>query len=176
MGAPHPRFPVKVTGFRELYAPFLKERRTRCLVQCRVQEIRGISLVFREMWDTTAFDLRILRSNSSRTSLRKLSRLLALAHAATLCCAGRLGLSLLFALSAKRNLFLARRFSGNFFAAIPACWFLPAASLFMFALARNRLIPRPTARRLCIGLRALLCSHTSEMQTHNCCSARFCPN
>jgi hypothetical protein len=44
---------VKLIGFRELHAPFLKERRTRCHVQGRVQEIRGISLVFREMWDTT---------------------------------------------------------------------------------------------------------------------------
>jgi hypothetical protein len=32
----------------------LKERRTRGPVQYIVQEIRGISLVFREMWDTTA--------------------------------------------------------------------------------------------------------------------------
>jgi hypothetical protein len=32
----------------------LKERRTRGSVQYIVQEIRGISLVFREMWDTTA--------------------------------------------------------------------------------------------------------------------------
>ena len=30
----------------------LKERRTRGTVKCSVQEIRGISLVFREMWDT----------------------------------------------------------------------------------------------------------------------------
>jgi hypothetical protein len=32
----------------------LKERRTSGLVRGCVQEIRGISLVFREMWDTTA--------------------------------------------------------------------------------------------------------------------------
>jgi hypothetical protein len=37
----------------------LKERRTRSLVQGRVQEIRGISLVFREMWDTTALDAQL---------------------------------------------------------------------------------------------------------------------
>jgi hypothetical protein len=37
----------------------LKERRTRSLVQARVQEIRGISLVFREMWDTTALDAQL---------------------------------------------------------------------------------------------------------------------
>ena len=40
---------MKSRGFRKLHAPFLKERRTRNLVQGRVQEIRGISLVFREM-------------------------------------------------------------------------------------------------------------------------------
>src|ERR1700736_6347189 len=57
-GAPYPRFPVKLNGFHALHAPFLKERRTRGLVQGCVQEIRGISLVFREMWDTTAFNLR----------------------------------------------------------------------------------------------------------------------
>jgi hypothetical protein len=55
-GAPHSRFPVKCREFRELHAPFLKERRTRGLVQGCVQEIRGISLVFREMWDTTALN------------------------------------------------------------------------------------------------------------------------
>jgi hypothetical protein len=45
---------VRLRGFDELHAPFLKERRTRGLVRCSEQEIRGISLVFREMWDTTA--------------------------------------------------------------------------------------------------------------------------
>jgi hypothetical protein len=35
-----------------------KERRTRCPVECRVQEIRGISLVFREMWDSAALNLQ----------------------------------------------------------------------------------------------------------------------
>jgi hypothetical protein len=38
------------------HAPFLKERRTRGHVQRSLQEIRGISLVFREMWDSTAAD------------------------------------------------------------------------------------------------------------------------
>ena len=60
-GAPHPRFPVKFRGSCEPHAPFLKERRTRSLVQGRVQEIRGISLVFREMWDTTVPDVRLCR-------------------------------------------------------------------------------------------------------------------
>jgi hypothetical protein len=36
----------------------LKERRTRGPVQSCVQEIRGISLVFREMWDTTGLPLK----------------------------------------------------------------------------------------------------------------------
>jgi hypothetical protein len=54
-GIPHPRFPVKVSGFREPYAPFLKERRTRCLVQCHVQEIRGISRKTSEIWGTPGF-------------------------------------------------------------------------------------------------------------------------
>jgi hypothetical protein len=47
---------VKPVGFCGLHAPFLKERRTRGPVQRNVQEIRGISLVFREMWDTTALN------------------------------------------------------------------------------------------------------------------------
>jgi hypothetical protein len=56
-GAPHPRFPVEFRGFPELYAPFLKERRTRGPFQSCVQEIRGISLVSREMWDTAGLPL-----------------------------------------------------------------------------------------------------------------------
>jgi hypothetical protein len=47
---------VKRRGFRKPHAPFLKERRTRSLVWGGVQEIRGISLVFREMWDTTSLN------------------------------------------------------------------------------------------------------------------------
>jgi hypothetical protein len=43
-------------GSTKLYPPFLNERRTRGRVQGCVQEIRGISLVFREMWDTTALN------------------------------------------------------------------------------------------------------------------------
>ncbi len=53
LGAPHPRFPVKFRGSCEIHAPFLEERRTRGSIWGCVQEIRGISLVFREMWDTT---------------------------------------------------------------------------------------------------------------------------
>jgi hypothetical protein len=52
---PHiPDFLWSLVGSTKLYAPFLNERRTRGRVQGCVQEIRGISLVFREMWDTTA--------------------------------------------------------------------------------------------------------------------------
>jgi hypothetical protein len=51
---------VKLRGFRPPYARFLKERRIRGFVQRNVQEIRGISLVFREMWDTTVFNLQPL--------------------------------------------------------------------------------------------------------------------
>ncbi len=54
MGAPYPRFRLKLSGFDDFHASFLKEKRTRGCVQCRVREIWGISLVFREMWDTTA--------------------------------------------------------------------------------------------------------------------------
>ena len=55
---PHiPDFLWSLVGTIKLYAPFLKERRTRGRVQSCVQEIRGVSLVFREMWDITAADL-----------------------------------------------------------------------------------------------------------------------
>jgi hypothetical protein len=64
-GAPHPRFPVKFRRFRELHAPFLKERRTRGPVQSCVQEIRGISLVFREMWDSTALTPKLFTTLNS---------------------------------------------------------------------------------------------------------------
>jgi hypothetical protein len=43
---------VEFRGFPELHAALLKESRTRGPVLSCVQEIRGISLVFREMWDT----------------------------------------------------------------------------------------------------------------------------
>src|SRR5277367_1474806 len=49
--APHPLFPAEFRGFPELPAPFLKERRTRGPVQSCVQEIRGISPVFGEVWE-----------------------------------------------------------------------------------------------------------------------------
>ena len=64
-------------GSTKLYPPFLNERRTRGRVQGCVQEIRGISLVFREMWDTTAFDLRTVepkRSISLRSTVPTLRK------------------------------------------------------------------------------------------------------
>ena len=55
---PHtPGFPVKLVGVVELQAAFLNESRTRgrCLVPRTGNP--GISLVFREMWDSTALSL-----------------------------------------------------------------------------------------------------------------------
>jgi hypothetical protein len=72
LGAPHPRFPVKLRGFRDHHAPFLKERRTRGPVHGSVQENRGISLVFREMWDTAnARSTVLLVSETSSLSKRR---------------------------------------------------------------------------------------------------------
>jgi hypothetical protein len=55
-GAPYPRFPVKFVGVDEPHAAFLDESRTRgcCLVPRTGNP--GISLVFREMWDSTDVD------------------------------------------------------------------------------------------------------------------------
>jgi hypothetical protein len=58
-GCTLPRFPVEPRGPNELYAPFLAERRTRGIIQRSEQEIRGISLVFREMWDTTSINQQL---------------------------------------------------------------------------------------------------------------------
>ena len=44
-------------GFPELDAPF-SEKRTRGPIQSYVQEFRGISLVFREMWDIAGLPLK----------------------------------------------------------------------------------------------------------------------
>jgi FixJ family two-component response regulator len=52
---PHtPEFPVEFEGSREPHAPFLDERRTRSRVKGGLQEIRGISPSFGEMWELTA--------------------------------------------------------------------------------------------------------------------------
>jgi hypothetical protein len=54
---PHiPDFLWSLMGLANFMRLSFKERRTRGPVQCCVQEIRGISLVFREMWDTTALN------------------------------------------------------------------------------------------------------------------------
>jgi hypothetical protein len=52
-------------GFPELHAALLKESRTRGRVQSRVQEIRGISLVFREMWGTAALPFKPLAGSTT---------------------------------------------------------------------------------------------------------------
>ena len=73
-------------------------------------------------------------------------RLLALARATALRRARRLGLSLLRAFPTQCDLFLARCFARYFLAAVAAGRLFAAASLFMFRLAGDRLITRPTAR------------------------------
>jgi hypothetical protein len=56
---PHiPDFLWSFVGSLNFMRLSLKERRTRGPVQSCVQEIRGISLVFREMWDTTGLPLK----------------------------------------------------------------------------------------------------------------------
>ena len=55
---PHtPGFPVKSVGVDELHAAFLNESRTRGRRLVPRTENPGISLVFREIWDSTAFSL-----------------------------------------------------------------------------------------------------------------------
>ena len=54
-------------GSTKLYPPFLNERRTRGRVQGCVQEIRGISLVFREMWDTAGLPLKVVEGYKKLT-------------------------------------------------------------------------------------------------------------
>jgi hypothetical protein len=49
-------FPVKFVGVGEPYAAFLNESRTRCRRLGPRTGNPGISLVFCEMWDTTALD------------------------------------------------------------------------------------------------------------------------
>jgi hypothetical protein len=49
----------------------LKERRTRGLVRGSVQEIRGISLVFREMWDTTALPAPLFGHSAKAVEIRE---------------------------------------------------------------------------------------------------------
>ena len=62
---PHiPKFPVEFRGFSTLHAALLNESRTRGPLQSCLKEIWGISLVFREMWDTTDLDLELLSSHA----------------------------------------------------------------------------------------------------------------
>ena len=56
LGAPCPVFPVKFVGVDELHAAFLNESRTRGRRLVPRTGNPGISLVFREMWDTTDVD------------------------------------------------------------------------------------------------------------------------
>ena len=57
---PHiPGFPVVPRAINRLDTAFLKESRTRRHWLCCLQEIR-VSLVFREMWDTTALSPKLL--------------------------------------------------------------------------------------------------------------------
>jgi hypothetical protein len=55
---------VELGGFRELYALSLQKGAHAVFSIGRVQEIRGISLVFREMWETTAVSPKALRSSN----------------------------------------------------------------------------------------------------------------
>src|ERR1700677_529427 len=60
MGGPHPGFPVKFVCVDELHAAFPNESRTRGRCLEPRTENPGISLVFREMWDTTALNRQLL--------------------------------------------------------------------------------------------------------------------
>ena len=72
---PHtPDFLCSFVGSQNFMRLSLKERRTRGSFESCVQEIRGISLVFREMWDTAglqpAAGRQIYRGPHVRTSVR----------------------------------------------------------------------------------------------------------
>jgi hypothetical protein len=58
---PHiPDFLCRFVGSLNFLRLSSKERRTRGSFQSCVQEIRGISLVFREMWDTAGLTLTLV--------------------------------------------------------------------------------------------------------------------
>jgi hypothetical protein len=64
---PHtPDFLRSLVGSVNFMRLSFKERRTRRLVWCCVQETRGIALVFREIWDTTALYRRFLGPSHKR--------------------------------------------------------------------------------------------------------------
>jgi hypothetical protein len=57
---PDPGFPVNFCGSAKLHAAFLNESRTRGRLLVPRTGNPGISLVFRDMWDTTALHLQLL--------------------------------------------------------------------------------------------------------------------
>ena len=60
-GVPHtPDLLWSFVGSQNFMRLSIKESRTRGPVQSGVQEIRGISLVFREMWDTAGLPLKLV--------------------------------------------------------------------------------------------------------------------
>jgi hypothetical protein len=66
---PHiPDFLWSFVGSLNFMRLSLKERRTRSPVQSCVQEIRGISLVFGEMWDSTALTPKLFTPNQQLRS------------------------------------------------------------------------------------------------------------
>jgi hypothetical protein len=64
-GAPHPGFPVRLGEVGELHAAFLDESRTRGRWLEQRTGNPGISLVFREMWDSTAVICEDSRSDAN---------------------------------------------------------------------------------------------------------------
>jgi hypothetical protein len=60
-----PGFPVKFGGVDALYAAFLNESRTRSRLLDAHTGNPGISLVFREMWDTTKLNHKLSRPRGS---------------------------------------------------------------------------------------------------------------
>jgi hypothetical protein len=56
---------VKFGGVDQLHAAFREESRTRGHRMAKRTGNPGISLVFREMWDTTATNLRLRPNNES---------------------------------------------------------------------------------------------------------------
>jgi hypothetical protein len=99
-----------------------------------------------------------LRVARGRPSLQ-LSRFLSLANTTPFPGTRRFRLGLLRASATQRYLFLFGFFPGDGLAAIAARGFFPAASLFMLAFAWNRLVARPTTRRLCIRFGTRFCRH-----------------
>jgi hypothetical protein len=57
-GGQHPGFPVRLGGVTDLHAAFLNESRSRGRRLEQRTGNPGISLVFREMWDTANLNVR----------------------------------------------------------------------------------------------------------------------